>query len=69
VSAWELLLLVEKGRIALDRSRGSRRFACGQNRRERLRTGAPRARRGLWGGRNSAGAAAQVPAPTQVLPA
>ncbi len=36
-------------------SPGSRRFACGQNRREWQRTGAPGTRLGFWGGRNSAG--------------
>ena len=41
-------------------SRGSRHFACGQNRRERLRTGVPGTRRGFRGGRNSAGADAPV---------
>jgi len=41
-------------------SRGSRRFACGQNRRERRRTGAPRTRVGFWGGRKSAGADAPM---------
>ncbi len=41
-------------------SRGSGRFACWQNRRERPRTGVPRACLGLWGGRNSAGADAPV---------
>jgi len=41
--------------LASLRPLGSRRFACGQNRRERLRTGAPRTRLGFWGGRNSEG--------------
>ena len=41
-------------------SRGSRHFACGQNRRERLRTGVPGTRRVFRGGRNSAWADAPM---------
>jgi len=49
-----------KSKLSEHLSRGSRRFACRQNRRERLRTGVPRTRLGFWGGRNSTGAEAPV---------